>query len=150
MRRVVTAALITTAMSGSHIVLAAPSEATSPLQLGTWIADPSGSDKPNNAGYNRETIQIRNVTSKAIAVAGYRVRDKQNHTFVFPKGYVLKAKATVTLHSGSGTNSATHVYWRQRGYVWNNTGDTAYLQTPKGAGLDSCTYRKSTSGRVNC
>jgi hypothetical protein len=38
---------------------------------------------------------------------------------------VVRAHSTVTLHTGSGRNTASNRYWRQDGYVWNNSGDTA-------------------------
>lgn len=147
-RPVLTLALAVAATTLAQLPTAAPSDAASVLQLGRWVADPSGTDVKTNAGRNRETIEVRNTSAKAIAVAGYRVKDRQNHTFVFPKGYVIKARSTVVVHTGSGTNTAAHVYWKQGNYVWNNTGDTAYLQTPKGASLDTCVYKRG--GTINC
>lgn len=51
---------------------------------------------------------------------------------------------------GKGKNSSTHVYWNQNNYVWDNTGDTAYLQNTTGKTLLSCTYKTTKSGVKNC
>lgn len=148
-RSVLAAVGASIAVLATNVVALQPATAaTAPLVLGRWVADPAGADKPNNTYRNRETIAIRNTTAKPLKVAGYRVRDKQKHTFVFPRGYILGARKTVTLHSGKGTNTAGHVYWKQGQYVWNNTGDSAYLQTSSGKTLDTCTYRRG--GTITC
>jgi Lamin Tail Domain len=54
--------------------------------------------------------------------------------------YRLGAGKTVTVHTGSGSNTARHRYWRQDWYVWNNDGDRARLKKPNGTTVDSCSY----------
>jgi len=44
------------------------------------------------------------------------------------------------VHTGSGTNSRTDLYWRQNGYVWNNTGDKATLKNSAGVVVDTCSW----------
>jgi hypothetical protein len=40
----------------------------------------------------------------------------------------------VKRHTGSGSNTATDLYWGQGGHVWNNTGtENAYLVDTTGA-----------------
>jgi len=129
----------------------APAEAASALQFRTFVADQPGADLPvSNTKLNREYIQVKNTGRTAITMTGYQVKDAENHTFVFPRGFVLKAGVTVTVHTGKGTNSATHLYWKQGNYVWNNTRDTARLLNRTGARLDVCTYTKRSSGVVAC
>ena len=133
-------------------VFATPAEAaTAPLKFGKWVADPPGNDLPaNNVKVNREYISVTNTTSKTIALTGYRVRDKKGHVFVFHKGTSLGAKKTVRVHSGSGKNTATDVYWKQGFYVWNNGGDTAYLEKPNKKLITTCTYKKNATGTRYC
>lgn len=146
---VVVAAVLT---SGLAVVPVTEAAAASSLQFGTWVADPSGTDKSgDNRQLVRETIVVKNTASKAIALAGYRVKDKANHTFVFPSGFTLKARASVTIHTGKGTNSPAHLYWKQGNYVWNNDTETAYLLGRTGTTkLDTCTYKKVPSGKKAC
>jgi hypothetical protein len=47
-------------------------------------------------------------------------------------------------------NTATNRYWGRAGYVWNNTGDTAYLRTPSGALMDSCKWTRTAPGYKYC
>lgn len=144
------AALATTLVLGQPGAVPADA-ASSPLQFRTLVADPSGPDKPgDNKQINRETIVVKNVSKKTVNLVGYTIKDKQNHTYVFPKGSTLKPGKSVTVHTGKGTNSSTHVYWKQGNYVWNNTGDTATLRNAKGTKLDTCVYKENPKGTTNC
>ncbi|MDP8930775.1 MAG: hypothetical protein M3O70_19955 [Actinomycetota bacterium] len=55
----------------------------------------------------------------------------------------------MTVHTGSGRNRRGHLYWGQRNYEWNNTGDIARLRTPRGRLMDTCRYSGAGSS-VNC
>ncbi|MEJ2212116.1 MAG: lamin tail domain-containing protein [Anaerolineae bacterium] len=39
----------------------------------------------------------------------------------------LQPGATVTLHTGSGTNTSTDLYWHSLAPIWDNESDTAFL-----------------------
>ena len=54
--------------------------------------------------------------------------------------FTLKAGASVRLHTGHGTNTATDRYWNQSQYVWNNTGDKAILKNKAGTRIDVCSW----------
>ncbi|MGO4958182.1 lamin tail domain-containing protein [Luteococcus sp. Sow4_B9] len=132
-------------------VAATPAQAAQPVKFTKWVADPKGADKMTNAGYNAETITLKNTSRKAVNMSGWTVKDRGNkHTFTFPKGFVLKPGAQVTLHSGKGRNSASHVYFnlKRPGYVWNNTGgDDATLRQGSKV-IAKCTYTKG--GTKSC
>jgi hypothetical protein len=93
-----------------------------------------------------------------------RVRDPEEHRLHQPvaaeldaarqvkprlhlRDLTLGAKKYVTIHTGSGINSSTHRYWGSRAYIWNNTGDAAYLRTSSGAAADSCSWGSSGSSK---
>ncbi|MFC6714512.1 lamin tail domain-containing protein [Branchiibius cervicis] len=137
-------------------VIAGPGDAaTPPLKFGKWFVDLPGTDKATAANLNKEYIVVTNTTTKAISLKGYRVRDyKAKHTYTFGT-FTLGAKKSVTLHTGSGKNNATNVYWNQRNFVWNNDGDTAQLLNTKSQTVASCKYVKlrntsKTGGWKNC
>lgn len=49
----------------------------------------------------------------------------------------------VYIHAGKGTNGYPdyqHRYWDRAAYVWNNSGDTAYVRNPSGTLIDSCSW----------
>ncbi|MCH8614051.1 lamin tail domain-containing protein [Arsenicicoccus dermatophilus] len=130
---------------------AAAEAATSPLQLGRFQADAGGTKvKDTKANVNGEWIQVRNTSAKALGVAGYVLRDAYGHRYVFPRGAVIPARGVVTVYSGRGTNGKGRFYWNQGWHVWNNTGETATLLSPKSVRLDVCTYKKNAAGYVNC
>ena len=123
--------------------------ATSVMQFGAWVGDPSGEDHfGDNKQINRETIVVKNTGTTRVTLAGWTVKDKHGFTFVFPSGYTLAAGQSTTIHTGKGTNTWNHLYWKQGSYVWNNTGDTAYLRSPGGTLKDSCVWDGSGSGRT--
>jgi hypothetical protein len=46
----------------------------------------------------------------------------------------------VTVHTGRGSATSTHRYYNKTWYVWNNTGDTAYLKNASGTTVDTCAW----------
>jgi len=119
-----------------------------------WDAD--GTDGVN---LNGEYVRIRNRNGYAVDLSGWWVRDSflrgttatgaptPHPGFVFPSGTVVAAGRTITLFVGSGTNTATHFYWRQPAPVFENMvdgrtdeGDGAYLYDPQGDLRFASTY----------
>jgi predicted extracellular nuclease len=142
-------AAVLTAVVGFAVPL--PAMAASSVVLTGIQYDPAGKDTRTNAHLNLEYFSIRNVSTKAINLSGYRVKDVANHTFVFPRGYVLKGRTTAVIHTGKNRNTAVQLYWNQGNYIWNNPGDTARFQTPAGKTFDTCTYKAVTGrARVAC
>ena len=129
--------------------------AVSPAQSATAVKfvsvqyDSPGDDTGSNYSVNKEWFRVKNTTGKAKLLAGWKVKDNTGYTFVFPSGYKLGAGRTVTVHTGKGSNTAAHLYWKQGYYVWNNTGDKARLITPGGAVADSCSWGDG-SGYLGC
>jgi hypothetical protein len=81
---------------------------------------------------NQEYVQVTNTGTAAVNMNGWKITDKGAlHVYTF-SGYTLKAKSTVTLRSGSGKNTATTLYWNKYSFIWNNTGDKAYLYNAQG------------------
>jgi hypothetical protein len=55
----------------------------------------------------------------------------------------------VAIHTGSGSNTSAHKYWRSSYYVWNNTGETARFRTPAGTLVNSCKWGNG-AGSITC
>lgn len=123
-----------------------PAEAAvkKPLDIVTVYYNPPGDDHANNAGYTKEYIQVKNTGTTTLTLTGYVIRDDGPQKFTFPTGTKLAAGKTLTIRSGSGTNSSTTLYWKKASYIWNNTGDTARLYNAKGTLLESCKYKGGT------
>ena len=84
---------------------------------------------------------MKNTGKSTLTLTGYVLRDSGPKKFAFPKGTKLKAGKTLTIRTGKGKNTASTLYWNNKGYVWNNTGDTARTYNAKGKLLESCTYK---------
>jgi hypothetical protein len=81
---------------------------------------------------NQEYVKIINSGTAAVNLKGWKIKDSgAKHTYTF-SSYNLKSKSTVTLRSGLGKNTASTLYWNKNIFIWNNTGDTAYLYNAQG------------------
>ena len=90
--------------------------------------------------HNAEYVVIKNTTRSNRVLTGWTLRDKTGYTYRFPS-FTLKAGASVTVHTGRGSATSAHRYYNKSWYVWNNTGDTAYLKNASGTTVDTCTWK---------
>ena len=129
---------------------AGPAEAANPtLHFSKAYVNSPGTDTGSNTSLNAEYVVITNSSSTAsYTLTGYTISDRSAHVYKF-RTFVLKPRASVTLHTGSGTNTSTNLYWGSRAYIWNNTGDTAYLKNSAGTLRDSCAWG-SVASYVYC
>jgi hypothetical protein len=121
-----------------------------PLRITRVYYDSPGSDLPvSNSKLNAEYIRITNTGSRTANLYRWVVRDAVGHYYEFSSLY-LAAGHSVYLHTGKGTNGGAHYYWQQGYYIWNNTGDTAYLQRYwDNRVVDTCSWGDGI-GYTNC
>jgi len=134
------------AITAAGIGLAAPAEAASAVQIHRVYYNSPGSDTGSNSSLNGEWVQLFNTSTTSRQLKGYKLRDKTGYTYTFG-AYTLGGRKSVYVHTGKGTNNASHRYWGRSWYVWNNTGDTAYLRYPNGTSADSCSWGSSGSSK---
>lgn len=133
----------------SAAVLAVPSaEASGPLQFGKIVYNSPGTDTRTNTSLNAEYVVVRNLGSTTKCLTGWTVRDVAAHVYKFGT-FCLGGYKSVTLHTGRGTNTAAHRYWGSGNYIWNNTGDKAYLRNSAGTLMDSCAWGSGV-GYLTC
>lgn len=103
------------------------------------VADPPGDD---TLDANAEYVVIANRSGDDVDLTGWGVKDETaSHRFAIPAGFTLDAGASVTIHTGCGSPSATDLYWCNEGSaIWNNEGDTAFLLDPDGNIVDTLAY----------
>ncbi|MET8906451.1 lamin tail domain-containing protein [Micromonospora sp. NPDC004551] len=135
---------------GGSLAAAAPAQAATPAVMITkaYYNSP-GSDTGSNTSLNAEYVRLTNKRSSTINLKYWTLRDKSNHVYKFASDFKLGAGASVYIHTGKGTNTSTHRYWGSGAYIWNNTGDTAYLRNSAGTAIDSCSWGSSGS-YTNC
>ncbi len=92
--------------------------------------DAAGDDSTN---LNDEWVRFTNVGREPLDLDGWMVRDESSsHRYRF-SDLVLGVGAAVTLRSGCGVDSASERFWCVSGSaIWNNSGDTVFLQDPAG------------------
>ncbi|SDS94963.1 lamin tail domain-containing protein [Actinopolymorpha singaporensis] len=148
------AAALSVAMTGVA-VLSAPGPFVGSAEAGTVIRfgriqyDSPGTDDRSNKSLNAEYVVVRNIGTTSVNLRGWTVRDAQRHVYTFGS-FTLQRGSSVTLHTGRGTDTASHRYWGSRAYIWNNTGDTATLRSNSGATQDTCRWGGGGSGATNC
>lgn len=148
MRRAVLAVVVAIVSVVASVVVAAPASAAGGVIIYRAYYNSPGTDNRSAASLNAEYIQLRNTSTVAKVVTGWTLRDKQNHIYKFPTTRINPGQY-LTVRTGKGTNNATNRYWGSGNYIWNNTGDTAYLRTQTGALIDSCSWGATGSWR-NC
>ena len=144
-------AAATVALAGSLAAGAPASAATPPLRLHRAQYDSPGSDTRSNASLNAEWISLVNSGASAVNLRGWTIRDKSNHVYTFGNVSIPGKGGRLWLRTGTGTTKAPNAYWGSGNYVWNNTGDTAYLRKPSGTTVDTCSWgQKSSRTWVGC
>ncbi len=119
--------------------LPAPAAVCVRIVGGTW--NPPGNDNLAPA-LNAESVKIKNVCTSARSLTGWRILDyKAAHTYRFPTGFSIGPGVTVTLFSGRGGRTRTHLYWgRTSGEVWGNAfPERAYLRDASGRTVSTFT-----------
>jgi hypothetical protein len=140
--------LITGAIAATAVgLLAVPADAASAVQIHRVYYNSPGTDTGSNASLNGEWVQLFNTSSTSRQLKSYTLKDRTGHTYTFGS-FTLGGRKSVYVHTGTGSNTATHRYWGLGWYVWNNTGDAAYLRYPSGTLADSCSWGRSGSSKT--
>lgn len=89
-----------------------------------------------------EYVVLKNTSSRSIHLSGWNLisapsTDNQHYTFPTT---TLAAGSTLTVYTGSGTDTAHKRYWGASGPRWDNDGDKALLRNTAGTLIDSCQY----------
>ncbi|MHC1594133.1 MAG: lamin tail domain-containing protein [Methanotrichaceae archaeon] len=85
----------------------------------------------SNASWVDEWVEISNVGEPAQDLTNWTLQDEQNHTYTFPV-FALAPESVVKVHTETGNNTDTDLYWNMASSVWNNDGDVATLADETG------------------
>jgi len=80
---------------------------------------------------NGEYIVFKNKCDYEIDMTDWLAKDEQANNYTFPT-FALLSGYTVTLYSGSGTDTGLQLYWDSDKPIWNNDGDTLFLRDGEG------------------
>jgi len=106
-----------------------PSSSTGELSVWNIHEDAEGNDHDN---LNDEYIEFKNDGGQPLDLTGWTVKDEVDHTYTFPRGFTLEPGATVTLYTGSGSDTDSELYWGSGRAIWNNGGDTIIVEDDNG------------------
>ena len=99
-------------------------------------ADAEGRDGDH---LNDEYVVFENAGERTLDLSGWTVRDEAGHEYTFGD-VTLAPGERLTLHTGSGTATATDRYWGSDGPLWNNDGDTVTVETANGTRVVTTRY----------
>ena len=99
-------------------------------------ADAAGDDNEN---LDDEYVVIENAATESLDLSGWTVTDEAGHSYTFGE-FTLGPGERVTLRTGSGSDTATAVYWGRSSAVWNNGGDTVIVRNPAGETIAERSY----------
>ena len=127
---------------------ATPAPKAGDVQFTKIVYNSPGADNGSNTSLNAEYVRLTNRTAKTVNLKGWTVRDAAGHVYKIANDHRIGSGKSVYVHSGKGTNGrpdSAHRYWNRTGYVWNNSGDTAYLRSPAGKSIDSCRWTRNNN-----
>ncbi|WP_239095860.1 lamin tail domain-containing protein [Micromonospora lutea] len=135
---------------GGSFTVAAPAQAATPaIEITKVYYDSPGADNRSNSSLNAEYVKLTNRRARTINLKNWTLRDKANHVYKFSGDVKLAKGKSVVIRTGKGKNTAGTRYWGSGNYIWNNTGDTAYLRNASGKQIDKCSWKKG-KGYTTC
>ena len=100
------------------------------IGLSVWsMAGPDDATNPNNE-WVEVKIDPTQYTAATYDLTGHYIKDNAGDRFDFPSGTMLSQGQPIRVYSGSGTNSATALYWGQAHGIYSDQGDCAELFFP--------------------
>jgi len=102
---------------------------TGELVVSEVHADAEGDEREN---LNDEYVVFTNRGDASLDLSGWTIADEAGTTYTFPDGFSLDAGESVTLHTGSGADTASDLYWGSGSPIWNNGGDTVIVRNAQG------------------
>ena len=123
--------------------------------LGMWAPDACGPPPPSGAAIvnveydppgpdderlNDEYVEISNVGTRPLNLAGWTLRDESSRNRYLFRGLNLKPGMSLTVRTGCGEDRPGTVFWCSERSIWSNGGDTVILQDRHGNVADRWTY----------
>lgn len=107
--------------------------------VSNMMANPPGNDHKN---LTEEYVEFMNISGFDTDMSGWTMNDKAGWNYNFPRDFVLKAGEKVRVITGLGDDSSSELYWGYRRAIWNNGGDTVYLNDDQSRIVIEYTYGK--------
>lgn len=86
----------------------------------------------NADALNDEWVDVTNDGSSDLDLTGWTMENEEGETYTFPDGFTLAAGSTVRVHTGSGTDSSSDLYWGSSMFRWDNDADRCTIYDADG------------------
>lgn len=116
------------AEAAARAAATATPEPTERIMVTNLHANAAGRDQEN---LNEEYVTIVNL-GPDLEIGGWSPVDEADHRYTFAD-FTWATGVELRLHTGSGTDGDGVFYWGASSPIWNNTGDTLWLQDATGA-----------------
>ncbi len=114
--------LIGALLSASFVASATPAAAAGCITFSAARFDTTGPDTPvSNTKLKGEWVRITSKCSAKQSISGWKIHDYgTKHTYVFASTARISAGGSITLYTGTGTDTTARKYWNSGWYIWNN------------------------------
>jgi hypothetical protein len=126
------------------LITAVPAQAAGGVIIYKVQYNSPGADTGSNFSLNSEYVVLKNTAGTTRTITGWTLRDATGHKYTFPTTRIAAANY-LYVRTGRGTSTAHTRYWGNGYYIWNNSGDTAYLRNGSGTLIDSCKWGSTGS-----
>ena len=130
--------------TATHTLSPTPTPRLSPTPTRTPTRTPDQSDPQvriesvlGPGDYAAERVKIIHSGGRDVLLQGWRLLDSDGNQYIFPQ-LTLRAGSLVYVHTGSGADSVTDLYWGLPAAVWRS-GEVVVLQDGSGAEIDRFT-----------
>ena len=90
----------------------------------------------NETDLNAEFIRFTNLGDSTADLSGWALKKQTEQMYTFPEGSTVAPNETVTVHSGSGTNTPAELYQDRKNWMLDPTGELISLQNRLGDLID--------------
>ncbi len=88
---------------------------------------------PDSTNLNGEWVVVKNACGRTISLGGWRIRDRDGHTYRFPSWLRMANRSAIKVHSGRGSARVGHRFMGRTTPIWNNRSwERAYLVNSAG------------------
>ncbi len=91
---------------------------------------------PDENDLNAEFIRFTNMCDSSVKLDGWSLDTKYDQTFQFPTGATVDPYETMTVHSGSGTDTPTEMHWGRTEWLLNSIDDSISIRDSIGDLID--------------
>lgn len=108
--------------------------ATPDIYIEDIVYDPSGDPVQD------EYLEIHNASNDDIDMTGWFIKAETGEKYDFPDNFTLQDGRRVKVWTGTGSDTASNLYWGSTEEIWVDHGNCAYLRDDNSTIIDKYCY----------